>query len=400
MESDGSMDRNCGNNNSKRVRYFHGMLMTDRDFREEQIYHNKKRKLLNKMLHGWGVVCGLGLGGKTGGSTITISPGMALDCHGNEILVCEPYTINLTSETCTGTATAREKPLTAADCQELEEARDKSNAIYIGIQYNEVPTDPVPVYAPGSGCEERTCDSSRIREGFCVRIFHQAPPQPKRHYVNPSLIKRFFDECRQDIEVPSDSSQGASTDSQSVTPGPEAPKAKIQEECLRRKVEEFSKDFCSTPLDCPDCCLDEHYIILGRVEINPAKKTIQNIYIDNRSYLLTTHLLQYIFSSLFNGIDTYFEVEKMVDNKIVKEPAPDVNLIHTNPFAALCWLGRMFVEESSIKPKSEATASASMLVKKQPFMRPAPEVEYAQLRKDIDELKARFDASQKKSPKK
>ncbi len=53
--------KSCDYNSYKRTRYFHGMLLTERDFQEEQIYHQEKRRLLNRMLHGWGVVCGLGV---------------------------------------------------------------------------------------------------------------------------------------------------------------------------------------------------------------------------------------------------------------------------------------------------------------------------------------------------
>ncbi len=179
MNKETSNDKHCDYNNFKRANYFHGMLMTDRDFREEQMYHNEKRKMLNRMLHGWGVVCGLGISGKNKESAITISPGVALDCHGNEIISCEPYVIDLKENTCTGTTIIQRNPVTAEDCKQLEKIKDKSSTFYICIRYSEVRTDPVPVYAPGGGCEEKTCDYSRIREGFCIKIFDKPPLQPQ-----------------------------------------------------------------------------------------------------------------------------------------------------------------------------------------------------------------------------
>ena len=78
-------------NNFKRARYFHGMLMTDRDFNEEQKYHIEKRKLHNRMLHGWGVVCGLKITAfNPTRNSVIIEKGLALDCNGNEIFVNEP----------------------------------------------------------------------------------------------------------------------------------------------------------------------------------------------------------------------------------------------------------------------------------------------------------------------
>ncbi len=89
-------DKHCDYNNFKRARYFHGMLMTDRDFSEEQLYHNEKRKLLNRMLHGWGVVCGLKVKPTDQPSSkIIIEPGLALDCAGNEIFLREPYELDV-----------------------------------------------------------------------------------------------------------------------------------------------------------------------------------------------------------------------------------------------------------------------------------------------------------------
>ncbi|RIK74672.1 hypothetical protein DCC62_14805, partial [candidate division KSB1 bacterium] len=43
----------------ERNNYFYSKLMTVRDFFAEQRYFNEKRWLMNRMISGWGVVCGL-----------------------------------------------------------------------------------------------------------------------------------------------------------------------------------------------------------------------------------------------------------------------------------------------------------------------------------------------------
>ena len=48
----------CGISN-ERNNYYYGKLMTVRDFLDEQRYFNEKRWLINRMISGWGVVCGL-----------------------------------------------------------------------------------------------------------------------------------------------------------------------------------------------------------------------------------------------------------------------------------------------------------------------------------------------------
>jgi hypothetical protein len=72
----------------ERPRYFPGKLVTVADFELEQRYHIEKRRLLNRTLHGPGVVTGLGVTVGAGG-TVTVEPGFALDSYGREIVVCD-----------------------------------------------------------------------------------------------------------------------------------------------------------------------------------------------------------------------------------------------------------------------------------------------------------------------
>jgi hypothetical protein len=73
----------------ERPRYFAGKLVTAEDFELEQHYHIEKRRLLNRILQGAGIVTGLEVAeGEQG--TVTVAPGFAFDPHGREILVSEP----------------------------------------------------------------------------------------------------------------------------------------------------------------------------------------------------------------------------------------------------------------------------------------------------------------------
>lgn len=184
MTKDECKDEHCSYNDIKRTDYFHGMLMTERDFREEQIYHIEKRKLLNRMLHGWGVVCGLKVRPTNPPSpNIIVEGGMALDCFGNEILVCEEQTVDLTVKPCATTA--------AYDpcAQYVLEPQDQ--ALYVVIKYDERGTKPEPVYAPGGSCEEKTCNFSRIQEGFCIEVWDHPPDAPETGNTNHPCIEPF-----------------------------------------------------------------------------------------------------------------------------------------------------------------------------------------------------------------
>lgn len=104
----------------KRPRYFDGRLLTAKDLQAEQNYHREKRRLLNRALHGWGVVEGLEVAAS--GDAITVSPGFALDPEGNEIVIPDPVTIRPT---------------------------DRLGG-FVCLRYTEVETDPTPVLAqPG-----------------------------------------------------------------------------------------------------------------------------------------------------------------------------------------------------------------------------------------------------------
>ena len=220
-----SGDKHCDYNDFKRARYFHGMLMTDRDFKEEQLYHNRKRKLLNQMLHGWGVVCGLKVKTTTpAGPNIIVEPGLALDCNGNEILVCEEQTIN----PCVKPPSHTE--LQAGPCEESLIAGREFTTLYVMIKYKERITDPVPVYAPGGSCEEKVCDYSRTQEGYCIEVLDSLPD----NYMQPP----------EPLE---------------------------------------SGEVCKDPFPCPDinCCPDPHYILLATISCGPRKdvfgKRVKNV---------------------------------------------------------------------------------------------------------------------------
>ena len=88
-DSDNDHDK-CKLDVFSRVRYFTGQLLVPEDFLQEQIYNNDKRHLLNRLVNGTGIVCGLNLQILDQSSEhlqIRISSGLAIDCCGKEIIV-------------------------------------------------------------------------------------------------------------------------------------------------------------------------------------------------------------------------------------------------------------------------------------------------------------------------
>ena len=169
MSTEKSIHKKCGDSEFRRLRYFHGMLMTDDHFSAEQAYHNNKRRLLNRMLHGWGVVCGLKIKATTAShSKISIERGLALDCNGNEIFVCPEYTLDI-SDVLSKCSSVKKRPATSEECDEAMRP-ELENKWYVVIKYKENHIDPLPVYALAGGCEEKVCEYSRTNEGFCVDL--------------------------------------------------------------------------------------------------------------------------------------------------------------------------------------------------------------------------------------
>ncbi|MFZ0391933.1 MAG: hypothetical protein WAN36_15840 [Calditrichia bacterium] len=285
MKNDKSTGKSCDYNHYKRTNYFHGMLLTDRDFREEQIYHNEKRRLLNRSLHGWGVVCGLDVNPTDPESSrVVITPGLALDCRGNEILVCEPFEFDLKKQDvlCPEPGRKGEDP-----CAERDP--DKGCKYYVAIRFKEVKTDPVPVYAPGSSCEEKECEYSRVREGFCVRLFEYPPCHPVRPQKDLVTI---LQQC-----LTGDLSTQQRLD------------------CLERGLQTFHEGFCNTPNPCPDCCCDtdEPWVVLGTIDLTSTRcqvRTISNEMIaiqEGRRYVLTPPFWQHYLGSLYSPIVDFLD---------------------------------------------------------------------------------------------
>src|SRR5688500_3191421 len=72
----------------ERIRYFAGRHMTARDFRDGDAYHRTMRHLHNRVLHGWGVACGLDVRLHARPECgVVVSCGLAIDCCGREVLV-------------------------------------------------------------------------------------------------------------------------------------------------------------------------------------------------------------------------------------------------------------------------------------------------------------------------
>ncbi|MCP2163326.1 hypothetical protein [Goodfellowiella coeruleoviolacea] len=203
----------------RRLRYFHGQMLSARDFQREQDYFREKLKLRMRGLLGYGVVCGLLVEpvrpahpcddpGDTGEPTaaiepasepgaseseqdapgseqdltgseqdgaeseqdaaehgrhrarVRITPGLGVDCDGNEVVVRDGCVVDL--------------------WRALPPHERDTDTVWVGIQYRERPVEPTrAVY--NDGCADTPdCEFGYTEECYAVRVTGCEPPEDRR----------------------------------------------------------------------------------------------------------------------------------------------------------------------------------------------------------------------------
>jgi len=312
----------CDYNEYQRLRYFHGMLLDDKDFQAEQAYHIRKRRFLNRMLHGWGVVCGLELIGKKGDRSIDVTSGMALDCCGNEIWVPHRKPIDLLS-----LLPCDAKGKKEGEC--IEEVPGKPNCYQVVVRYYERPSSPVSVYLPSGSCEERTCENSRVKEGYCIELVPcNEKPKPEG---NNGLIKDLCG-CDDKFKKPEEKDLPVCPDYTSNDP---------KELCQELRMAQV----CEQSVPCPECCSGDKpcYVVLGQIKVNKDCRLDSICMNEYRRYVLTPRLLQHVLLTVFTGALGEDGFIKMVDEAGKETFAlPEVQDWVYNPMKAICaWLPNM-----------------------------------------------------------
>jgi hypothetical protein len=164
----------------KRNNFFSGRVLSAEDFQTEQQYSLEKHRLHNRLLVGLGVVTGLEVSidnSAKGKNVIRIDPGLAIDCLGREIMVCERLEISVLA------------------CGDIK---------YVCIRYAEKETDPIPV---GDGDSPR---NSKIEESFEIVLERLNPTRGhsrrrsrrlscgQHHAIPLAKLKHMSSGCRVD----------------------------------------------------------------------------------------------------------------------------------------------------------------------------------------------------------
>jgi hypothetical protein len=179
----------------ERPTYFCGQLLSDTDLTLQETYFREKNKLYHRTLDGFGVVCGLRMKCDCQcKGHVTIGDGFAIDCCGNDLVICQPKSFDVIGEL------RKKKWLIEPPegcCEEKEfEERERDCRIrqcfYIGMCYSEEPIDYVTPYttecSPGPG----PCQPTRVREGVRFEIYDEVPARPDPLKAIEERIERCF----------------------------------------------------------------------------------------------------------------------------------------------------------------------------------------------------------------
>jgi hypothetical protein len=153
----------------ERPRFFCGQLLTDKDLDAAQRYVIEKNKLHNRHIVGTGVVCGLPVRCDPCDGWVVIEPGYAIDCCGNDIVVCDSYRFDVLEyiQKCLrdedpGCEGKIRPPRTRCDEQPKEYC--------LVISYAEEAARPVTALVRNNGCSTKRCEPSRTKEGFRIDL--------------------------------------------------------------------------------------------------------------------------------------------------------------------------------------------------------------------------------------
>ncbi|MHC2842877.1 hypothetical protein [Bradyrhizobium diazoefficiens] len=141
-----------------RNRYFYGKLLDVCHFQLEQDYLNGKRWLLNRLVSGYGVLCGLDVQPAENGRAVVVTAGAALDRGGREIIVpCTSEPIDIPPRP----ASKPDQP-PPGNCE-------PEDYVHLCICFKQCDSDPAPVLVDDCG-QATSCSMSSIQERYKLVI--------------------------------------------------------------------------------------------------------------------------------------------------------------------------------------------------------------------------------------
>jgi hypothetical protein len=155
-------------------RYYFGKLLDVFHFELEQNYLNGKRWLLNRLISGYGVLCGLDVLPGRDGQSVYVTSGVALDRGGHEIIVPR-----------------RSVPVTLPARPPAPEGSTpdskKEDYVHLCISFLPCEAEPTPVHVDDCG-QATNCTASAIQERYKLHIREGKAPDIACECSVPEVI--------------------------------------------------------------------------------------------------------------------------------------------------------------------------------------------------------------------
>jgi hypothetical protein len=214
---------------TRRIRYYTGRYLTAHDFRQEQGYFRGRHQLHNRLLHGWGTVCGLGVEPHPDpncANHVIVQPGIAIDCCGREIILEKLQIVEVWDpdhppqplppsgadhehdERQAAQAEQAQRPPRACEPPEQDQFEP---AYLIYICYSEHESEFAPALyddgtCSGHECGQKRLEANRICEGACIRVIPWTKENQKRYPgcwpAKDAELPPCRDDCRADPDAP------------------------------------------------------------------------------------------------------------------------------------------------------------------------------------------------------
>lgn len=165
----------------ERPRYYPRKMVTAEDLTLEQDYFRNRLRRHNRMMHGYGVVCGATVRAAAEPWKVIISRGYLLDPYGNEISIDREVCFDVRTR-CQKTTGAQPCPPPKDPwCSDPVEPLEENKAVVIAVRYVESPRRPVKVSPAGCGCDSSSCEYSRWQDGYEICVLDECPAS----HLNP-----------------------------------------------------------------------------------------------------------------------------------------------------------------------------------------------------------------------
>ena len=153
----------------ERSRFFPRQLVGADDLTQDQVYFREKLRRHNRLLHGWGIVCGATVSSDK--CVAIVTPGYVLGPYGDEIMIDQETRIDVCKQDSVGSLDCGDGDVWCGDAPTIAD----DSPVYLAVRYVERATRPVRVPGCGCGCDDSDCEYSRMRDSFELKVLTELP---------------------------------------------------------------------------------------------------------------------------------------------------------------------------------------------------------------------------------